>query len=135
MVFLTEGLLLRQVSSDPGLSSYDVIVLDEVHERHLHGDFLLGLMKCLIQQREDLRIILMSATINLKLFSDYFNGTAPVIQVPGRLFPISLQYHAVPVVEQGDRLNPAPYIRVLQMIDAKYPVSYTHLTLPTKRIV
>ena len=45
VVFLTEGLLLRQVSSDPGLSSYDVIVLDEVHERHLHGDFLLGLMK------------------------------------------------------------------------------------------
>jgi len=123
VVFLTEGLLLRQVTSDPGLGSYDVIVLDEVHERHLHGDFLLGLMKCLIQQREDLRVILMSATINLKLFSDYFNGTAPVIQVPGRLYPITLQYHAVPMVEQGDRLNPAPYIRVLQMIDAKYPAN------------
>ena len=123
VVFLTEGLLLRQVTSDPGLGSYDVVVLDEVHERHLHGDFLLGIMKCLIQQRKDLRVILMSATINIKLFSDYFNGSAPVLQVPGRLFPIGLQYHAIPMVEQGDRVNPGPYIRVLQMIDAKYPAS------------
>jgi HrpA-like RNA helicase len=58
-----------------------VIVLDEVHERHLHGDFLLGVVKCLLQHRTDLRVILMSATINISLFSDYFHGEAPVIQV------------------------------------------------------
>ena len=81
VTFLTEGLLLRQVSSDPSLSSYDVIVLDEVHERHLHGDFLLGVVKCLVQQRPDLKVILMSATININLFQDYFHGEAPVIQV------------------------------------------------------
>eukprot|EP00090_Calanus_glacialis_P045237 TRINITY_DN8265_c0_g1_i2.p1 TRINITY_DN8265_c0_g1~~TRINITY_DN8265_c0_g1_i2.p1 ORF type:complete len:1169 (-),score=448.58 TRINITY_DN8265_c0_g1_i2:22-3528(-) len=121
VVFLTEGLLLRQVTSDPGLSNYDVIVLDEVHERHLHGDFLLGIIKCLVQQRKDLRVILMSATINIELFKNYFSGSAPVIQVPGRLYPISLQYHPIPSVEDGDRLNPAPYVRVLQMIDRKYP--------------
>jgi len=121
VVFLTEGLLLRQVTSDPGLSNYDVIVLDEVHERHLHGDFLLGIIKCLVQQRKDLRVILMSATINIDLFKNYFNGEAPVIQVPGRLYPITLQYHPIPSVEEGDRLNPAPYVRVLQMIDRKYP--------------
>jgi hypothetical protein len=68
VLFLTEGLLLRQVSADPSLSAYEVIVLDEVHERHLHGDFLLGVVKCLVQQREDLKVILMSATINIKLF-------------------------------------------------------------------
>ena len=65
---MTEGLLLRQVSTDPSLSTYDVLVLDEVHERHLHADFLLGVVKCLVQQRSDLKIILMSATINIKLF-------------------------------------------------------------------
>ena len=81
VTFLTEGLLLRQVSSDPSPSSYDVIVLDEVHERHLHGDFLLGVVKCLVQQRQDLKVILMSATININLFQDYFHGEAPVIQV------------------------------------------------------
>ena len=123
VTFLTEGLLLRQVTSDPGLSSYDVIVLDEVHERHLHGDFLLGIVKCLVLQRSDLRVILMSATINIDLFKNYFNGTAPVIQVPGRLYPISLQYHPIPSVEDTDRLNPGPYVRVLQMIDKKYPAS------------
>ena len=68
VLFMTEGLLLRQITTDPSLSSYDVLVLDEVHERHLHADFLLGVVKCLIQQRTDLKVILMSATINIKLF-------------------------------------------------------------------
>ena len=74
VLFLTEGLLLRQVSTDPSLMAYDVIVLDEVHERHLHADFLLGVVKCLVQLRPDLKVILMSATINIKLFQDYFHG-------------------------------------------------------------
>ena len=121
VIFLTEGLLLRQVSGDASLSAYDVIVLDEVHERHLISDFLLGVVKCLVQQRSDLKVILMSATINIKLFQDYFQGQAPVIQVPGRLFPIQLKYMPVPSIEKSDKLNPAPYIRILQLIDQKYP--------------
>jgi len=121
VVFLTEGLLLRQVSSDPGLGDYNVIVLDEVHERHLHGDFLLGIVKCLLLQRKDLRVILMSATINIDLFKNYFGEGTPVVQVPGRLFPISLHYHPIPCLEDTDRLNPAPYVRILQLIDSKYP--------------
>ena len=123
VLFLTEGLLLRQVSSDPSLSCYDVIVLDEVHERHLHSDFLLGIVKCLIQQRSNLKVILMSATINIKLFQDYFHGTAPVIQVPGRLYPIQLKFMPIPDIEKSssEKLNPAPYVRILQLIDKKYP--------------
>lgn len=80
ILFLTEGLLLRQVSTDPMLSMYNVVILDEVHERHLSCDFLLGIMKCLTVQRPDLKILLMSATINIELFSEYFNN-CPVIQV------------------------------------------------------
>lgn len=66
----------------------------------------------------------MSATINLELFSGYFSG-APVVQVPGRLYPIQLQYQPISVQEQGtrsQRLDPSPYLRVLQSIDHKYPV-------------
>lgn len=60
------------MSGESTLSAYDVVVLDEVHERHLHGDFLLGIMKCIIYQKPDLKLVLMSATINIELFSNYF---------------------------------------------------------------
>ena len=73
ILFLTEGVLLRQMQTDPTLSQYDFIVVDEVHERHVFTDFLLGILKCLVVQRPDLKIILMSATINIELFSNYFD--------------------------------------------------------------
>ena len=67
----------------------------------------------------------MSATINLQLFTNFFSAEeAPVIQVPGRLYPIKLQYHPIPALEvsgASEKLNPAPYVRILQLIDAKYP--------------
>lgn len=90
LLFLTEGLLLRQIQQDRTLAQYQVVIVDEVHERHLHCDFLLGVLRSLVAERPDLRLILMSATINIKLFSDYFSG-APVLQVPGRLFPIQVR--------------------------------------------
>ena len=72
---------ILQVSTDPSLSNYDVLVLDEVHERHLFGDFLIGVVKCLLYQRPDLKVVLMSATINTEFFRDYFSQDATVIQV------------------------------------------------------
>lgn len=70
-----------QMSSE-NLPNYDVIILDEIHERHLMGDFLLGILKCLIHTRNDIKLVLMSATINIKLFEDYFcKEEAVVIQV------------------------------------------------------
>ncbi|KAJ8714474.1 hypothetical protein PYW07_002699 [Mythimna separata] len=122
--FITEGLLLRQMSSE-NLPNYDVIILDEVHERHLMGDFLLGILKCLIHSRNDIKLVLMSATINIKLFEDYFSAeSAVVIQVPGRLFPIQLHYKPILVEDKptrDDRLDPQPYVQVMQLIDNKYP--------------
>uniref|UniRef100_A0A8D0KUI7 Helicase ATP-binding domain-containing protein n=1 Tax=Strix occidentalis caurina TaxID=311401 RepID=A0A8D0KUI7_STROC len=90
VLFLTEGVLLRQAQRDPALPGYRVLIADEVHERHLHGDVLLGLLRRLLPARPDLKLILMSATINIRLFARYF-GDAPVLQVPGRLFPISVR--------------------------------------------
>uniref|UniRef100_A0A182J6Q0 RNA helicase n=1 Tax=Anopheles atroparvus TaxID=41427 RepID=A0A182J6Q0_ANOAO len=134
IIFITEGLLLRQLASEDSLEQYSVIILDEVHERHLHGDFLLGIAKCLIRARPDLKLVLMSATINIKLFADYFSEEeARIIEVPGRLFPIKLHYmpqlQDVPVAGssggskrgQTDRLSPEPYLQILQLIDQKYP--------------
>ncbi|XP_022092525.1 probable ATP-dependent RNA helicase DHX34 [Acanthaster planci] len=125
ILFLTEGLLLRQLSLDPTLQQYNVIILDEVHERHLHGDFLLGVLRCLLEQRQDLKLVLMSATINIGLFSGYFDK-APVIQVPGRLFPIKLEYAPISIEEQSsksEKLDPRPYLRIMQQIDMKYPAT------------
>ncbi|XP_057341337.1 probable ATP-dependent RNA helicase DHX34 [Microplitis mediator] len=127
ILFITEGLLLRQVSEETGLTQYDVVVLDEVHERHLHGDFLLGIMKCLIYQRTDLKLVLMSATINIELFSNYFSKEdVRVIQVPGRLYSIKLLYRPIGIEDiksKRERFNPSPYVQIMQMIDEKYPTS------------
>lgn len=123
LLFLTEGLLLRQIQRDRVLPQYQVLIVDEVHERHLHCDFLLGVLRSLLEIRPDLRLILMSATINIKLFSNYFNS-APVLQVPGRLFPIQVIYQPIPPEEQvsrSEKLDPRPYLRTLQGIDQRYP--------------
>ncbi|CAL1528445.1 unnamed protein product [Lymnaea stagnalis] len=124
ILFLTEGLLLRQMSSDPLLEMYNVIVIDEVHERHIYTDFLLGVLKCILKQRSDLKLVLMSATININLFSHYFHD-APVMKVPGRLYPIELEYCPVRKDDSSDtkRLDPTPYLRIMQRIDHKYPAS------------
>ncbi|THD24726.1 ATP dependent RNA helicase DHX34 [Fasciola hepatica] len=125
IVFITEGLLLRQMQLDPFLKEYDVLVLDEVHERHWQTDCLLGLVKCLVMARPELRVVLMSATINVQLFSSFFDN-CPILEVPGRLFPIDIKYIPLTpaeISEAGDRLDPSPYLRLLQRIDAKYPAT------------
>ena len=73
IVFVTEGLVLRQISTDPTLSDYDIIVLDEVHERHLAGDFLLGVMKCLVQARKDLKLVIIIIHFSTKKSIFYLN--------------------------------------------------------------
>jgi len=122
ILFMTEGLLLRLIATDPSLSEWDVVILDEVHERHLHGDLLLGLLTCLLQQRPDLKLVLMSATINTELFKNYFHGNAELIEVPGRLFPVDLQYRPVSKVDTRtkSKIDCSPYLQVLQIIETKF---------------
>lgn len=124
VIFMTEGLLLRQAAEEETLNSYDVIILDEIHERHLHGDFLIGIMKCLLHKRDDFKLILMSATINLDLFRNYFaEEDVEVVQVPGRLYPVEVRYCPIikdPYERKRDRFDCTPYLQIIQMIDEKY---------------
>eukprot|EP00752_Nemacystus_decipiens_P010692 g9523.t1 len=99
ILFLTEGLLLRQIASDPDLKAYSVVIVDEVHERHAGCDFLLGLLRAVLRRRPDLKVVLMSATINPELFSRFFDG-APLIKVPGRMHPVEVRY--VPTAADND---------------------------------
>ncbi len=75
VLFMTEGILLRMLAGDPGLPAFDVVVVDEVHERHLATDFLMALLRALLLQRSDLRVVLMSATINFQVGGVMAQGT------------------------------------------------------------
>ncbi|KAI7898210.1 P-loop containing nucleoside triphosphate hydrolase protein [Cokeromyces recurvatus] len=85
--FVTTGVLLRRLQSDPYLRGISHVMIDEVHERSVDSDFLLIILREVLRKRKDLKIVLMSATINQELFSSYFGG-APTIQIPGFTHPV-----------------------------------------------
>lgn len=89
--FMTDGILLAEMQADPYLSEYEVLIIDEAHERSLNIDFLLGHLVQLLTGRSDLKLIITSATIDTEAFSNAFNQ-APVIEVSGRLYPVEVLY-------------------------------------------
>ena len=99
--FMTDGVLLAETRPDPLLRSYDTIIVDEAHERSLNVDFLLGILKRILEKRRDLKVIVSSATLDTERFSQFFGG-APTLSVPGRLFPIEIQYREPSDGEEAD---------------------------------
>jgi ATP-dependent RNA helicase DHX57 len=87
LVFMTTGVILRMIQFDPDLQGVTHVIFDEVHERSMDGDLFLILLKNLSHLRPDLKIILMSATLNAEIFSSYFGGV-PVVSVPGFTHPV-----------------------------------------------
>ncbi len=87
---MTDGVLLAEIQNDKYLSQYEVIIIDEAHERSLNIDFLLGHIYQILNKRPDLKLIITSATIDQERFSKHFN--APIIEVSGRTYPVEIRY-------------------------------------------
>ncbi|XP_051727334.1 ATP-dependent DNA/RNA helicase DHX36 [Ctenopharyngodon idella] len=87
VLYCTTGIILQWLRSDPYLSSVSHLILDEIHERSLQSDVLLTIVKDLLIAREDLKVVLMSATLNAEKFSKYFNN-CPMIHIPGYTYPV-----------------------------------------------
>ncbi len=99
--FMTDGMLLAEIQSDPLMREYDTIIIDEAHERSLNIDFLLGHLNRLRMKRPDLKIIITSATIDTDKFSQIFEN-APIIEVSGRVYPVDIIYAPLEELLDGE---------------------------------
>ncbi|WP_413291584.1 ATP-dependent helicase HrpB [Bdellovibrio sp. HCB337] len=91
LIFLTEALLSRKLAQDPELAGVEYVVLDEFHERSLHVDLALGLLREMQELGSAIKLVVMSATLDSPKISQYL-GSAPILDVPGKLFPLEIKY-------------------------------------------
>lgn len=98
ILYVTDGMMLKEFTSDPDLSSVAAIMVDEAHERSLNTDILLGLLRDIVRRNPRIKVIVASATINADKFSRFFDN-APVFTVKGRTYPVETFYTEEPVAD------------------------------------
>jgi len=99
---MTDGILLNEIQRDRMLRAYEVLIVDEAHERGLNIDFILGYLKRLLPRRPDLKLIITSATIDPERFAAHFDD-APIIEVSGRTYPVELRYRPLVDPDRPDK--------------------------------
>ena len=114
LVYATTGIVMRMLEASDDLQEITHLVLDEVHERSIESDFLLIVLRKLLARRPQLKVILMSATVDAAKFSSYFSG-APILTVPGRTFPVQTRY-LEDVIEETNFFN-RDFLRGVPSID------------------
>ena len=110
---MTDGILLQEIKTDIMLSKYSCIIVDEAHERSLNIDFIMGLLKKIIEARPDFKVIISSATINTSIFSEYF-GECPVVHIDSIIYPVGIIYDPVVANKNEDE---ALLLKINSIID------------------
>jgi ATP-dependent helicase HrpA len=116
---MTDGVLLAEIARDRLLRQYDMIILDEAHERSLNIDFLLGYLAQVLPRRPDLKLVITSATIDVERVAAHF-GDAPVVAVSGRTYPVAVRYRPIvdPDAPEGDPAADPDRDQVTAVLDA-----------------
>ena len=117
--YITDGCLVKELISDPTLSRYSVIMLDEAHERSINSDILFGLCKRLLAQRPSLRLLISSATLDISHFQQFYPGSV-ALSIPGRLFPVAVFHSKSALAESQDEAIDRS-LRALQQIHRREP--------------
>lgn len=99
--YMTDGILLRESLRESDLDPYSAIIMDEAHERSLNTDVLFGLLREIVSRRNDLKLIITSATMDSEKFAQFF-GDCPIFHIPGRTFPVDVQFSKTPVMDYVD---------------------------------
>ena len=129
---MTDGILLAETQGDHGLHEYDTIVIDEAHERSLNIDFLLGIMRRLLDERPELKLVITSATLDTEKFSKTFKN-APVIEVSGRVYPVEVEYRAPDKEEAEDKDYVDQAVEAVEYLRREKPAGDVLVFMPTEQ--
>lgn len=115
---MTDGILLQEIQTDKLLLQYSALIIDEVHERSLNIDFILGYLQQLVKRRSDLKIIITSATLENEKLAKFFAG-APIVNVSGKTYPVDVIYQPLAEMEEDTSLNQAIYQAISAAMDVE----------------